>query len=86
MRPSSKKKELDFRKLIKFLEKYPTLFIVAEKSFSKIMSQELSIAFAAGIPFKLEGTNLFPLNGINDSELVKGAPIELLETLSEYDY
>lgn len=80
------KKELDFRKLIKFLEKYPTLFIVAEKSFSKIMAQELSIAFAAGIPFKLEGTNLFPLNGINDSELVKGAPIELLETLSEYDY
>ena len=81
-----KKVDLDFRKVIEFLEKYPSLFIINEKAFRKIMSQELSIAFAAGIPFTLEGKYMHPLNGVSDSEISKGAPKALLETLTKYDH
>jgi argininosuccinate synthase len=50
------------------------------------MSQELSIAFAAGIPFSLDGSEMKPLNGVSEAELVKGAPAELIEILKQYDH
>jgi len=81
-----KKVDLDFPKMLEFMESYPSLFVISKKGFRKIMSQELSIAFVAGIPFTLEGTNLHPLNGVSDTELSKGVPKELLESLNKYDY
>ena len=76
--------ELDFRKMIDFLERYPLFFVINERAFRKIMTQELSIAFAAGIPFTLNETKMHPLNGVNAAELTKGAPQELLEILKKY--
>ena len=81
-----KKKNLDFSKLIAFLEKHPSQFVIDGKAFRKVMTQELSIAFAAGIPFSLDGTEMKPLNGVSEAELNKGAPAELIEILKQYDH
>jgi len=81
-----KKKNLDFSKLIAFLEKHPSQFVIDGKAFRKVMTQELSIAFAAGIPFSLDGTEMKPLNGVSEAELNKGAPAELIEILKKYDH
>ncbi len=81
-----KKKNLDFSKLIAFLEKHPSQFVIDEKAFRKVMTQELNIAFAAGIPFSLDGTGMKPLNGVSEAELIKGAPAELIEILKQYDH
>jgi hypothetical protein len=70
--------------MVDFLEAFPLFFVIAEKAFRKVMSQELSIAFAAGIPFTLNGTQMHPLNGVSTAELCKDAPRELLEILKKY--
>jgi hypothetical protein len=76
--------DLEFGKMVDFLEAFPLFFVIAEKAFRKVMSQELSIAFAAGIPFTLNGTQMHPLNGVSTAELCKDAPRELLEILKKY--
>ena len=81
-----KQKNLDFSKLIAFLEKHPSQFVIDRKAFRKVMTQELSIAFAAGIPFSLYGTEMKALNGVSEAELIKGAPAELIEILKQYDH
>ena len=55
-----------------------------ETGFKKIMAQELSIGFAAGIPFSLNGNKLTPLNGVSEAELTRGAPADLIEILNAY--
>lgn len=81
-----KQNNLDFPKLIMFLEKYPSQFIVDGKAFRKVMMQELDIAFAAGIPYSLQGTKMKPLNGVSEAELIKGAPADLIEIMKQYDH
>jgi hypothetical protein len=75
---------LDFEKLINFLQKNPSYFVISQTGFKKIMAQELSIAFAAGIPFALDGTLMKPLNGVSEEELSRGAPEDLVEVLNSY--
>ena len=75
---------LEFSEILVFLRQYPNYFVISDKDFRKIMTQELSIAFAAGIPFILAGTSLKPMNGVSEKELSKGAPSDLLEILSNY--
>ena len=76
---------LEFSEFLVFLRQYSNHFVISDKDFRKIMTQELSIAFAAGIPFILTGTSLKPMNGVNERELSKGAPSDLLEILSNYN-
>ena len=75
---------LDFDELIKFLEMHPTHFVIIQTGFKKIMAQELSIGFAAGIPFSVDGNKLTPLNGVSEAELTRGAPADLIEILNAY--
>lgn len=80
----SKNLDLDFGKVVQFLEAFPQFFVINEKTFRKILSQELRIAFAAGLPFTVKGTKMHPLNGVNVEELSKGAPQDLLGILEKY--
>ena len=49
------------------------------------MCEEINIALISGIPFTIKDNDkLYPLTGINISELALNAPSELIETLNEY--
>jgi len=75
---------LEFSKVVDFLRQYPSHFVINDKDLRKIVSQELSIAFAAGIPFAMAGASLKQMNGISEKEMSKGAPSDLLEILSTF--
>lgn len=81
-----KKKLLSFTKMIEFLSNYD-LFIIDKESFYYTMSEEINIAFIAGIPFdNIDGDNLKPLVGLNIDELTLNAPMEVINALNKYSF
>ena len=76
---------LNFQSLLEFLSNHESLFVINSSQFKRIMTQELNIAFSAGIPFSIKGGDISPLNGVNRNELIKGAPSKLVEVLEQYD-
>lgn len=65
-------------------------FVVDEETLEEIISDEIQIAFMAGIPFVVRIMNgkdyLQPLIGLNIDELASGAPKEVVEYLNQYSY
>lgn len=74
---------LNLKKLIKELEKYPSLFVVDKNEFEEVMEKELGIANICGIPFIREKDILKPLTKINIEILKTGAPDSLITKLNE---
>lgn len=80
---SEKNGNLNYRKLIQELIKYPELFVVDKKAFDKVMDRELKIANVAGIPFERKGDLLIPMTNLNIIHLKLGAPNPLIKTLDQ---
>jgi hypothetical protein len=78
-------KLLNFGSLLEFLSNHESLFVINSSQLKKVMTQELNVAFSAGIPFSLKGNDISPLNGVNRNELIKSAPSRLVEVLEQYD-
>tara|TARA_Y100000310_G_C20688483_1_gene820670 strand:- start:2579 stop:3754 length:1176 start_codon:yes stop_codon:yes gene_type:complete len=78
---SDKDENLNFKKLIVELEKYPHLFVVNKNEFEEVMEKELGIANICGIPFIREKGILKPLTKINLDVLKTGALGSLISTL-----
>lgn len=79
-------KTLNLNALVKFMFNNKDYFMVDIqsdlKTFTTLISKELTIAFMVGIPYKiLPGQHLKPLTGINLKELNSGAPKELIELM-----
>lgn len=77
---------LSFNKLMSFMESYPTFFIISSDNFQEVLQEELHIANVGGIPFSTKVVNddlhLFPLVGLNLSELSNGAPQSIIKLLN----
>jgi hypothetical protein len=76
---------LEFENLYKFMKNYEELFVIKQSDFKSILARELNICFSAGIPFEAMGKILKPLNGIDEKELLKNAPDDLIEVLLKYE-
>lgn len=73
---------LNFKKLIKELEKYKNLFLIEKKNFSSVMQTELAISTMSGIPVKIINEDLLkPTTGLNLEILTVGAPEDLVDLL-----
>ena len=75
---------LNFDKLIQEMKKYEEYFVINKSDFNSIMTVELEIAFAAGIPYELIGDNLLkPVTGLNVEILNYGAPEDLVNLIDK---
>jgi hypothetical protein len=58
--------------------------VITKSDFNSIMTVELEIAFAAGIPYELIGDNLLkPVTGLNVEILNYGAPEDLVNLIDK---
>jgi len=80
------KKDLDFSLFLNYLKGFPEKFIISDESFEEVMYSELDVSFIVGIPFILKSNKIHPLTGVNIDELSVGAPKDLNETLSLFNF
>ena len=68
--------------MIKYLLKFDDYFIVDKSSFEAIMYEEINIGFVAGIPFEIVHNDyLKPMTGLELSELLQGAPEDVVAVI-----
>ena len=76
---------LNLQELIKYLLYFEDLFVVDKDSFEAIMYEEINIGFVAGIPFEIdEDEQLKPMTGLELSELLLGAPKNVVAVIKEF--
>lgn len=81
-------KNLPFNQLLELFQKYPEKFIVSKQGLDDVISEEIEIAFMAGIPYATvfdsngENVRLKPIQSINMEEASIGAPQDLLDILN----
>ena len=79
------KNYLSLKSLVDFMLKHEDIFIIERSKTYETMCEEINIALISGIPFTIKDNDkLYPLTGINSSELTVNAPSALIETLNEY--
>ena len=71
-----------FDLLLAGLSSHKPLFVIDESGFAEVMRAELEMAFATGIPFYEHNKVLVPLTRLNINELARGAPEQVIETLT----
>ena len=80
-----KNKCLNLQELIKYLLLFESLFIVDKASFEAIMCEEINIGFVAGIPFEIDDDgHLKPMTGLELSELLDGAPDNVVSVIEDF--
>lgn len=80
-----KNKHLNLQKLIKYLLFFEDLFVVDIDSFENIMYEEINIGFVAGIPFEIDqDEQLRPMTGLDLSELLVGAPDNVISVIENF--
>ena len=78
------KNYLSLKSLVDFMLKHEDLFIIERSKTYETMCEEINIASFWHTIYNKDNDKLYPLTGINISELALNAPLELIETLNEY--
>ena len=79
---SNSNQNLDIKKLVKALQKYPEIFVINKSEFDEVLEKELDIAKISGMPFERDGNILVPLTKVDLNTLTRGVPEPLIKTLS----
>ena len=76
-------KTIKLKDIVSALMGRKDLYVINEDETTRIVEIELKICNSAGLIFEKEMDSIKPLNGINQTELQLGLPIEVMEDIDE---